>query len=186
MLRKNPSGHLPQVSEEAYVDSTAIICGKVIIEADVFIGPYTVIRADEVDENGNMEPIIIRSGSNVQDGVVIHSKDGGKVVVGQNCSIAHRSIVHGPCEIGEGVFLGFNSVVFDCTIGDGCVIRHNSVVDGCDLPAGFHLPSTTDIGPGYDLSRIPRVEAKQSEFSESVVEANKYLARGYKKLANEF
>ncbi len=44
MLRRNPTGHMPEVSENAFIDPTAIICGKVIIEDNVFIGPYAVIR----------------------------------------------------------------------------------------------------------------------------------------------
>lgn len=186
MLRKNPTGHYPQVSTEAYVDNTAIICGHVIIEENVFIGPYAVIRADEVDANGNMEPIIIRRDSNVQDGVVIHSKDGAKVEIGRSTSIAHRSIIHGPCSIGDRVFIGFNSVIFNCKVGSDCVVRHNAVIDGCDLPAGFHVPSTSRITHKEDLAGIPRVETKASEFSESVIEANHYLVQGYKKLSNEF
>ena len=31
MIRKNPSGHLPQIATSAYVDQTAILCGKVIV-----------------------------------------------------------------------------------------------------------------------------------------------------------
>ncbi len=49
MLRKNPSGHLPQVSPLAYIDPTAIICGRVIVEDFVYVGPYAVIRADELN-----------------------------------------------------------------------------------------------------------------------------------------
>jgi carbonic anhydrase/acetyltransferase-like protein (isoleucine patch superfamily) len=67
MIRKNPSGDLPVIHESAYVDNTAILCGKIIVEENVFIGPYAVIRADEVDENGNMDPIIIGANSNIQD-----------------------------------------------------------------------------------------------------------------------
>jgi carbonic anhydrase/acetyltransferase-like protein (isoleucine patch superfamily) len=74
MLRKNPSGHLPQVSPLAYIDPTAIICGRVIVEDFVYVGPYAVIRADELNAAGDMEPIVIGSHSNIQDGVVIHSK----------------------------------------------------------------------------------------------------------------
>ena len=76
MLRKNPSGHLPQVSPLAYIDPTAIICGRVIVEDFVYVGPYAVIRADELNAAGDMEPIVIGSHSNIQDGVVIHSKSG--------------------------------------------------------------------------------------------------------------
>lgn len=49
MIRKNPRGDLPQIHESAYVDQTAIVCGMVIIEENVFVGPHAVIRADEVD-----------------------------------------------------------------------------------------------------------------------------------------
>lgn len=42
MLRKNPSGQVPQVSTKAYIDPTAIICGRVIIRDDVYVGPVVV------------------------------------------------------------------------------------------------------------------------------------------------
>ena len=113
MIRKNPRGDLPQIHETAYVDQTAILCGKVIVDENVFIGPYAVIRADEVDETGDMQPIHIGAHSNIQDGVVIHSKSGATVTIGQHTSIAHRSIVHGPCTVGDRVFIGFNSVLFN-------------------------------------------------------------------------
>lgn len=186
MLRKNPSGDYPQVSAHAYIDNTAILCGKVIVEDNVFIGPYAVIRADEVNEKGEMEPIIIRKDSNVQDGVVIHSKAGARVEIGERTSVAHRSIIHGPCVIGHDVFIGFNSVIFNCNIGDGCVVRHNAVVDGCDLPARFYVPSTMRLGASSDLSKVPTIKPEYTSFSESVIHANHYLVQGYKKLSNEF
>ncbi|MHC9710902.1 hypothetical protein ACQXYI_11465 [Corynebacterium diphtheriae] len=90
--------------------------------------------------------------------MVIHSKSGAAVTIGEFSSIAHRSIVHGPCTVGDRVFIGFNSVLFNCVVGDGCVVRHNSVVDGRDLPAAFYVPSTTRIGPNTDLSPVPARE----------------------------
>lgn len=175
MIRKNPSGHLPVIAESAYVDKTAIICGKVIIHDNVFVGPYAVIRADEVDASGDMQPIVIGANSNIQDGVVIHSKSGAAVTIGEHTSIAHRSIIHGPCSVGNRVFIGFNSVLFNCAVGDGC-----------DLPAGFHVTSTQRIGPKTDLASLPRVSVSASEFSEDVARTNIDLVRGYKALQNEF
>ena len=186
MIRKNPSGDLPKIAESAYVDRTAIICGKVVIGENVFVGPYAVIRADEIDSVGGMLPITIGANSNIQDGVVIHSKSGAAVTIGENTSIAHRSIVHGPCRIGDRVFIGFNSVLFNCELGDGCVVRHNSVVDGRDLPDKFYVPSTTRIGPNTDLSQFAPVSVSASEFSEDVARTNVDLVRGYKALQNEF
>ncbi len=186
MLRKNPSGHLPVIDESAYVDQTAIICGKVIVQANVFIGPYAVIRADETNENGEMEPIVIGANSNIQDGVVIHSKAGAAVIIGESSSIAHRSIIHGPCSIGHHVFVGFNSVLFNCKIGNHSAIRHNAVVDGRDLPDHFYVPAMSYINPQTDLSLYPPIDISISEFSESVVTTNIELVKGYKALHNEF
>lgn len=186
MLRSNPSGHFPVVHESSYIDKTAILCGKVIVQENVFIGPYAVIRADEVDENGELEPIIIGAHSNIQDGVVIHSKSGEQVIIGERTSIAHRAIVHGPCVIGNSCFIGFNSVLFNCVIGDRVVVRYNAVVDGIHLPDAFYVPSTERIGPHTDLSQLPRVSASASEFSEDVARTNNELVQGYKRLHNEF
>lgn len=185
MLRKNPTGHYPQVSSKAFIDPTAIVCGNVIIEDNVFVGPYAVVRADEVNDQGEMEPIIIKRDSNIQDGVVIHSKAGAPVEIGERTSIAHRSIIHGPCTVGDDVFIGFNTVIFRTEIGNGCVVRHNCVIDGLDLPDKFHVPPITNIGPGFDLNSISKVPPEYSSFSESVVSANHTLVEGYKQVMNE-
>ena len=117
---------------------------------------------------------------------MIHSKSGAAVTIGEYSSIAHRSIVHGPCEVGNRVFIGFNSVLFNCHIGEGSVVRHNSVIDGCDLPPGFYVPSTTRINQQSDLAQIPRVTVDATEFSEDVAHTNIDLVKGYKALSNEF
>jgi len=186
MIRKNPSGDLPIIHESAFVDPTAIICGKVVIHENVFIGPYAVIRADEVTRDGDMEPIIIGANSNIQDGVVIHSKSGAAVTIGEYSSIAHRSIVHGPCKVGDRVFIGFNSVLFNCEVGAGSVVRHNSVVEGCKVPPGFHIPSTTNIHSDEELAAIKPVPVDIAAFSEDVARTNVDLVKGYKRLSNEF
>ncbi len=185
MIRRNLRGDLPEVHETAFVDPTAILCGRVLVRENVFIGPYAVIRADEVDADGHMEPILIGAHSNIQDGVVIHSKSGAAVTIGERTSIAHRAIVHGPCSIGSGVFIGFNSVLFNCHVGAGCVVRHNAVVDGCDLPPGFYAPSTERIGAHTDLSTVSKVSVQASEFSEDVARTNNSLVQGYKQIQNE-
>lgn len=186
MIRKNPRADLPRIHPDAFIDPTAIICGLVEVEENVFIGPYAVIRADEVDAEGQIEPIIIGAHSNIQDGVVIHSKSGARVTIGQRTSIVHRAIAHGPCSVGNGVFIGFNSVLLNCTVEDRCVVRHNAVVDGVHLPAGLYVCSTERIGPETDLATLPQVSVTASEFSEDVARTNNALVMGYKRIQNEF
>ncbi|MNK06294.1 UDP-3-O-[3-hydroxymyristoyl] glucosamine N-acyltransferase [compost metagenome] len=186
MIRRNPNGDVPIVHPTAFVDPTAIICGKVIVREKVFIGPYAVIRADETDADGNIEAIDIGAFSNIQDGVVMHSKGGAAVKIGEYTSIAHRAIVHGPCEVGGRVFIGFNSVLFNCKVGDGCVVRHNAVIDGRDLPAGFYVPSSEKIGSKTNLDLVAKVTVQATEFSESVVKTNNEFVDSYKPLEEEF
>ncbi|MCY3811868.1 MAG: carbonate dehydratase [Gammaproteobacteria bacterium] len=183
MIRRNPRGDLPVVHDSAYVDPMAILCGRVVVHADVFIAPYAVIRADEVDANGDMKAIVIGAQSNIQDGVVMHAKSGAAVTIGERTSIAHRAIVHGPCSVGDGAFIGFNSVLFDCAVGEGCVVGHGAVVEGCDLPAGFHVPATQCIGAHTGIGNLERVTAEHSRFSEDVVRTNNALVHGYRRLA---
>ena len=186
MIRKNPRGDLPVVHDSAFVDPTAILCGRVIVNENVFIGPYAVIRADEVNGQGNMEPIIIGAHSNIQDGVVIHSKSGAAVTIGQRTSIAHRAIVHGPCTVGDDVFIGFNSVLFDCRVAESCVVHHNAVIDGYNLPPGHCVPSTLRIGSPSQLANIPKVTDDATTFSKDVVRTNNALVKGYKRLEGTF
>ncbi|MCG7847879.1 MAG: carbonate dehydratase, partial [ANME-2 cluster archaeon] len=107
MELQNPQRQLPIISESAWISETAVIVGNVTIEDDVFVAHNAVIRADELGSS-----IVIDRGSNVQDNVVIHAMSGSKVSIGSTTSLAHGCIVHGPCLIGDGCFVGFGAVVF--------------------------------------------------------------------------
>lgn len=54
MICKNFFGDLLVIDELVYVDKIVIICGKVIIQVNVFVGFYVVICVDEVDVDGGM------------------------------------------------------------------------------------------------------------------------------------
>jgi carbonic anhydrase/acetyltransferase-like protein (isoleucine patch superfamily) len=98
------------------------IIGDVTIKDNVYIAPTTSIRADEGT------PFFIGSNTNIQDGVVLHGllnqriPVGNKrysIFIGNKVSIGHGALVHGPCFIGDGVFVGFKSIVFDAIVGKG-------------------------------------------------------------------
>lgn len=176
---------MPQIHQSAYIDQTAIICGKVIIHANVFVGPYAVIRADETDENGDMEPIVIGANSNIQDGVVIHSKAGAAVQIGENSSIAHRSIIHGPCVIGARVL----SVLTVCY----SIAKSVTTVPFVIMPLSMDVIYRLTLCPCHELYQrqnrlggVSPIDVSITEFSESVVTTNIELVQGYKALSNEF
>ena len=192
MIRKNPRGDLPQIHETAYVDQTAILCGKVIVDENVFIGPYAVIRADEVDETGDMQPIHIGAHSNIQDGVVIHALKNKRVVVagqewavyvGKNVSIAHNALVHGPCYIGDDTFVGFKAVVHDSVVGAHCFIGIGAIVVGVEIPDGKFVPHGMIVDSADAVARLPEASAAHHEFNEDVVDVNRGLAVAYRRIA---
>ena len=94
--------------------------------------------------------------------------------------------MYGPCTVGNRVFIGFNSVLFNCVVGEGSVVRHNSVVEGCTVPSGFYIPSTCNIHSDEELATIGRVTPDEAGFYESVAQANNELVIGYKRIRNEF
>lgn len=182
-IRPNPVGQKPEISPKAYVDPMAVIIGPVFIGAGCYIGPHAVIRADEVDEHsGLVASIIIKDGVNLQDGVILHALAGTEILVEQHCSLAHGSVVHGPCQIGTGSFIGFNSVVFKTNIGNGVMVKHAAVVEGIDIPAGKLVPTGAVICTVNQIDSLPDVTDENREFMAEVVHTNIELAAGYHRL----
>lgn len=73
MIRKNPSGDLPIVHESAFVDPTAILCGKVIVEENVFIGFNSVLFNCTVGDGSVVRHNSVVEGCHVPPGFYILS-----------------------------------------------------------------------------------------------------------------
>lgn len=144
-FQTNPNGDQPQVDSTAYIDPTAQVIGNVHIGSDVFIGSNAVVRADETNDKGHVQPIEIEAQCNVQDGVIIHALGGTKVTVGQRTSLAHGYIIHGPCTIGQGCFIGFRAVVYKATLGNGVFVNAGTVVQRVDLVANSFVPAAVAV-----------------------------------------
>ena len=180
MQSQNPQKQYPKINKSAWISETAVIIGNVTIKDDVFVGPNAVIRADEPGSS-----IVIESRCNVQDNVVVHGLSGSEVVIGGNSSLAHSCIVHGPCRIGEGCFVGFGAVVFDCSVGKDTVILHNTTVRGVEVPSRKVVPDGMTVTSQAGVSDLEDLTGDLAEFKKSVIEANIELLEGYKKLAEE-
>ncbi len=174
----NPHNQHPRVSKKAWISETAVIIGNVSIADDVFVGPNAVLRADEPGSS-----ITVHRGCNVQDNVVVHSLSHSEVVIGKNTSLAHSCIVHGPCTIGEGCFIGFGAVVFDCSIGKDTLVLHKAIVRGVEIPSDRVVPDGNVITNQNYLETLEETTKELVDFKSSVVRANIDLVEGYKKLA---
>lgn len=173
----------PKIHATAYVHPSASIIGDVQVGANVLIAPGTSVRADEG------APFRIGEGSNIQDGVVIHGLERGRVLgddqqeysvwIGQNTSITHKALVHGPCYIGNDCFIGFRSTVFNARIGHGCIIMMHVLIQDVEIPAGKYVPSGAVITNQQQVDRLTDVRAEDLNFASHVISINDALRAGY-------
>ena len=86
-IRPNLAGDYPQIDPTALIDPSEQIIGNVKIGKDVFVGPLSVIRADQRGPDGKVALIQIDDEVNIQDGVIIHSDPGASVIIGAKTSV---------------------------------------------------------------------------------------------------
>ncbi len=159
------------------------VIGDVRMGANVLVAPGTSIRADEGS------PFHIGSGTNIQDGVVIHGLEQGRVKgkdgqdysvwIGNNVSITHKALVHGPCYIGDDCFIGFRSTVFNARIGKGCIVMLHALIQDVEIHPGKYVPSGAIITNQQQADRLPDVLPADMEFAHHVVGINESLRQGY-------
>lgn len=173
----------PKINETAYVHSFSNIIGDVRIGANVLVAPGTSIRADE----GN--PFYIGEGTNIQDGVVIHGLEQGRVIgddgkdysvwIGNNASITHMALIHGPAYVGADCFIGFRSTVFNARVGAGCIVMMHALIQDVEIPPGKYIPSGAVITNQQQADRLPNVQDGDMKFARHVVGINEALRAGY-------
>ncbi|MEB3355537.1 MAG: ribulose bisphosphate carboxylase small subunit [Synechococcales bacterium] len=174
----------PTIHETAYVHSFSNIIGDVHIGPDVLVAPGTSIRADEG------HPFHIGENSNVQDGVVIHGLEQGRVVgddqqqysvwIGRNTSITHMCLIHGPAYVGDNCFIGFRSTVFNARLGKGCVVMMHALIQDVEVPPGKYVPSGAIITTQQQADQLPDVQSLDVQFANHVVDVNDALRSGYR------
>jgi carbon dioxide concentrating mechanism protein CcmM len=173
----------PQIHETAFVHSFSNIIGDVEISPNVIIAPGSSVRADEGGQ------FYIGENTNIQDGVVIHGLEQGRVLgdnkkeysvwIGKNTCITHMSLIHGPCYLGNNCFIGFRSTVFNARVGDGCIVMMHALIQDVEIPPGKYVPSGAVIISQSQADRLPDVNPEDKEFAHHVVGVNQALRAGY-------
>lgn len=173
----------PKIHESAFVHSFSNIIGDVRISPNVIVAPGTSIRADEGT------PFYIGENTNIQDGVVIHGLEQGKVIgddrkeysiwIGKDACITHMALIHGPCYIGDDSFIGFRSTVFNAKVGAGCIVMMHALIQDVEIPPGKYVASGAVITSQQQADRLPNVQAEDKEFAHHVVGINQELRAGY-------
>ena len=113
--------HTPKMDPKSWVASNAVIIGKVELKKDSNIWFNVTLR-------GDVEPITVGEGSNVQDGSVLHTDPGCPVVIGKNVTIGHLVMLHG-CIIEDDCLIGIGSTILNkAKIGKNSIIGANALV----------------------------------------------------------
>jgi len=120
----------PEIDPEAWVADTAVLIGKIVLEQAANIWFGAVLRGDN-------EEIRVGRGSNIQENAVLHTDMGYPLIIGANCTIGHKAMLHG-CMIGEGSLIGMGATVLNgAKIGKGCLIGAGALItEGKDIPDG--------------------------------------------------
>ena len=195
---------MPEISSEAFIHPFAIVIGNCYIGKMVFVAPTAVCRGDEGT------PIRINDGSNIQDGVVIHSletnedghnidgrkftsngerlngddprfADGYSVWVGENTSLAHGAMIHGPTWIGSNSFVGMETMIFNAKVGNNVAIGVSATITGgVEIPDGKFVPPGKVIMTQADVDALPdRIGSAYENTNNAVLNVNQQLAEKY-------
>lgn len=123
-------GIKPEVAPDAWVADTARVIGDVVLEAGSSIWFGAVLR-------GDTDRITVGSGSNIQDGSVLHADEGVPLTVGKDVTVGHMVMLHG-CTIGDESLIGIGATVLNkARIGKNCLVGAGSLVtEGKEFPDG--------------------------------------------------
>ena len=121
---------LPDIHPDAWIADDANLIGRVVIAAMASVWFGATLRGDN-------EEIRVGAGSNEQENSVLHTDIGYPLIIGANCTIGHRAMLHG-CSIGNGTLIGMGATVLNgARIGKGCLIGACALVtEGKEIPDG--------------------------------------------------
>ncbi|MGB0798130.1 MAG: gamma carbonic anhydrase family protein [Planktomarina sp.] len=118
-----------------WIAPDANVIGKVRVGEGCSVWFGATIRGDN-------ELIDLGAGSNVQENAVLHTDIGFPLVIGENCTIGHKAILHG-CSIADQTLIGMGATVLNgakigrgCLIGAGALVTENQVIPDFSLVVG--------------------------------------------------
>lgn len=125
------AGHHPCIHPDAFVDISARLIGRVVVEAGATVWPGAVLRADD-------EEIRVGAGSAVLDLCLLEAPAGRPVVVEPGALVSHTACLHGAVVCADAL-VGIGAIVLDgAVVGRGALVGAGALVaPGMQVPAGM-------------------------------------------------
>ena len=173
IITRSYRGVFPNIGNNVYVDSSAVLVGDITLADDVSIWPLVAAR-------GDVNTITIGARTNIQDGTVLHvtrkssgNPDGNLLAIGEDVTVGHKCMLHG-CVLGNRILVGMGAIIMDGVI----------VEDDVFIGAGSLVPPNKVLKSGYLYVGNPVKQARLLKDSE----ANflKQSAINYVELKNEY
>ena len=127
----------PVFKGDYFVAHNAAVIGSVVMEANASVWWNVTIRADN-------DLITLGENVNVQDGSVVHTDGGIRVVLEKNVSVGHLVMLHG-CTIRENSLIGIGAIILNkavigrnCLIGAGATVTEGKVIPDGSLVLGVN------------------------------------------------
>lgn len=141
--------HSPLLGQDVFIAPDSWVIGDVTLADNVSIFFGAVLR-------GDLMPIKVGRGSNIQEHAVLHTTHGRTpTILGELVTVGHRAIVHG-AQIGNRCLIGMGAIVLDETVvGDDCLIAA-----GCVLPERKIIPPRSMVmgKPGKVVRELSQKE----------------------------
>lgn len=179
----NPVQVSPVIDKSSFISPFTSVIGDVSIRKNVYVAPLVSIRADEGT------PFYIGSNTNLQDGVILHGllnkfvhvdEKEYSIYIGKKVSVAHGALIHGPCYIGNKVFVGFKTIVYDAYVESGVFIANNAVVtNGVYIAKDRFVPPGAYIDTQKKADALSRVPQDNKEFAKAVQRVNQEFPASY-------
>ena len=162
-------GSTPQLNDAAFVAASADIIGQVTLQSGSNVWYNTTIR-------GDVSPIEIGEGSNVQDNCCLHVDYGQGCRLGRYVTVGHSVTLHA-CTVEDACLIGMGAVVLDgAVVGHGSIVgAHALVTKGTIIP-----PHSLVLGsPARVVKQLP-LETEQANIDHAmdyICLARQYAAR---------
>jgi len=156
-----------------HLDKTAIIGKNVIIEDDVYIGPYCIIgmppewKGRENEDKG----VLIKKGSRLTGLFTVDSGADKQTIIGENCylmkhsHVGHDATLENNVTLSCGAKIGGHSIIGEYTnIGLNAVIHQKiSIPRGCMIGASAFVGKKSLLKPNYKYAGVPVKEIGKNE-----------------------